>query len=128
MVPAGQHTPLLVPVVHMLQLDAQHCRLYRIQTAVRPNLLVVVALPAAMVAQASNMLRQFLVAGGDASAIAIGAQILRGIEAESRTFAQPAGLLVAPLRAEGLCRVFDDLNPVLKCDPAKLVHVGALPI
>ena len=87
---AGQHAPLLVPVVQVLQLHPQHRRLHGVQPAVPANLFVVVAATASMIAQPANMVGNAGIIGGDAAAIAVGAQILCGIEAEARRFPQRA--------------------------------------
>ena len=56
MIAAGNHAPLLVPVVDVLQLHAQHGRLHGIEPAVPANLFVVVAAIAAVIAQTANMI------------------------------------------------------------------------
>src|SRR5208283_4343329 len=55
-------------------------------------------------------------------------QVFCGIEAKSRGPAHRACLFVAPLRAKGLRRVFNDLNLMLMGHAVELVHVGALPV
>src|SRR5271166_851496 len=60
-VPGGNLTALEVPTVNVLQFDAQHCRLQRVEAAVPADLLMVVALTATMVAQPPDMVRQNLV-------------------------------------------------------------------
>src|ERR1035438_8304132 len=98
----SQHPARLVPVINVLQLHPKHSRLHGIEAAVPADLFVVIPLAASMIAQTPNVRRQFLVIGGDASAVAIGAQVLGGIKAESCGLAQRSCFLVAPLRAESL--------------------------
>src|SRR5664279_6537444 len=112
----------------MLQLHPKHSSLHGIEAAVPADLFVVVPLAASMVAQTPNVRRQFLVISGDASAIAIGAQVLGGIKAESCGLAQRSCFLIAPLRAESLRSILDKAGAVLLDDTVESVHVGALPV
>src|ERR1039458_1465512 len=105
----------------MLQLHPEHRRLHGIEAAVPANLLVVIPLAASVIAQAANVRRQFLVVGGDASAIAIGAQVLGGIKAESGSLAQRSRFLLAPFGAEGLRRIFDKAGVVLLGESERLM-------
>src|ERR1035438_9810782 len=124
----SQHPARLVPVINMLQLHPKHSRLHGIEAAVPADLFVVIPLAASMIAQTPNVRRQFLVIGGDASAIAIGAQVFGGIKTESRGLAQRSCFLVAPLCTESLRSILDKAGAVLLSDTVESVHVGALPV
>src|ERR1039458_5848478 len=111
----------------MLQFHPQHRRLHGIEAAVPADLFVVIPLAASVIAQTSNVRRQLLVVGGDASAIAIGAQVLGGIKAESGNLAECSCFLVAPFGAECLRRIFDKAGVVLLGEAGAPVAVVALP-
>src|ERR1035441_10826017 len=118
----------MVPLGNVLHLPPKHSRLHGIEAAVPADLFVVIPLAASMIAQMPNVRRQFLVIGGDASAIAIGAQVLGGIKTERRDLAQRSRFLIAPLRTECLRSILDKAGAVLLDDTVESVHVGALPV
>ena len=128
-VAAGEHAPLLVPVVEMLQLHPQHGRLHRIQPAVPSNLLVVIALSASVIPQTAHVVRDLLVIGGDASAIAVSAEVFRGIKAECRGLAQRPGFLAVSTVAPNACAASSTMaTSWCLASLPKRIHVGALAV
>src|ERR1019366_4116367 len=119
LIATSPHPAHLVPVVNMLQLHPQHRSLHGIEAAVPADLFVVIPLAATVIAQTANVRRQFLVISGDATALAIGAQVLGGIKAERGGLAECSRFLVAPFRAECLRSIFDKAGVILLGEAAE---------
>ena len=80
-----------------------------------------------VIAQHTQLRRQFVVIGRDHAAVAEAAQVLRRIEAEGTQRAQRTGPPAAILGADRLASVFDDGNAAGRGrDLPDLVHLGTL--
>src|SRR5207248_10936791 len=99
--------------------------LERVETAVPSDFLVVIALAAAVIAQQAKAVGKFIAVRGHASRVTIGAEVLRGIEAEGGQIPNRSSPAPPPGCSKGLGGVFDDGELRLLAEAEKLVHVGA---
>ena len=81
-----------------------------------------------MVAQQAHPFGDLRIVGGDRAGVAIGAEILAGVEAEARGIAQHADAPSIPGRAVRLGGIFDEYEIVARCQHRQGVHVGRLAI
>src|SRR5207248_9273888 len=80
---------------------------------------------AAVVAQQAKAVGKFIAVRGHASRVTIGAEVLRGIEAEGGQIANGSSPAPPPGCSKGLGGVFDDGELGFLAKAEKLVHVGA---
>src|SRR5947209_8863677 len=92
---------LCVPLLQQRHLHPQNRSLDGIQPAVGANFLVIIALPAAMIAQAAHTLRQLCVIGSQRTRITESTQIVCGIETECGCQPDRTSQLAVPGRAYG---------------------------
>ena len=77
--------------VDMLDLDPEYRSLHLIEPAVKPDLVMIVADPAAVVPEAHHVFRQTGVIGYDHAAVAVAAEVLAGEKTEAADIAERAG-------------------------------------
>ena len=117
-----------VPALQPFQLDAEHRSLDRIETAVVAFEVVKIFLRLPVIPDHAHLLRHLFVLRHDGPGFAEGSEVLAGIEAETASRAQRAGLPVFIGGAVGLAGVFDDDKLVLPGDLEDRVHVGRLAV
>ena len=108
----------------MLELDSQHRRLQRVESAVDALLEVDILLRRAVIAQRGDALGQCGVMGGDGTGIAECAEVFAGVKAPGHDVAAVADAPRAPGRAVGLCGIFHQAQTVSVADRAQRVEVG----
>src|SRR5439155_7335253 len=107
-VAAGHRLALFNPALDVWQLDAQDSCLQGIQTRVPAKILVMVLDFHAMNAKRGQTRGPIWVIGNNHAGVAVGAEVLAGVETETTESAQGAGAFVLVFRAEGLGRILDD--------------------
>src|SRR5215475_9578823 len=112
----------------MLQLHSQDCCLHGVEPPVPTNLLVKIALTATVIAQSAHVLCHGLVVGGSAAGIAVGTQVLGGIETESGGIAPRACTAALPCRSKRLRSIFDQRHPFRLAKFLKFPQVRALSV
>ena len=97
--------PVSGPIIEILQLDVQNSGLDSIEAAVEAEVLVVIFLVGAIIANTRASQAYRLIVGGDNPPVTIGAQIFPRIEAESRGPAQasgPTSVMLCPVCLAGI--------------------------
>ena len=108
--------PGLVPVVDVSELGLEHDGLDGIEAAVDALDLVDVLLERAVVGEQAGVPGEIVVVGDDGPAVAVGAEVLAGIEAERPGDAERPRLLALERREMGLGAILDEMEPVLVAD------------
>ena len=124
----GMRAARLGPRLEMAQLHAEHGALHAVHAVVEGAELVLVAHLLAPRAQEAQLLRPLGVVGHHRAALAVGAEILAGIEAEAAEVAHRAAPPPVVLGAVRLARVLDDGDALAPRDVENRVHVGRLAV
>ena len=127
-IPGGQAAALGVELLQVGQLDPQQPGLQFIQPAVGAHHLVLVAHPAAVVAEHPAPVGQVGVVGGDAAGVPEGPAALGGVKAETAHVPQAAHHPVMPVVAVALGAVLHHFQVVAAGNVHDLVHVAALAV
>ena len=83
-IPLGGRASLLVPAIESTELRVQHRRLKRVESRVEAHLGMVVLDVASVIAQTPHALGHVVTGGHHCASIAVGAQVLAGVEARAR--------------------------------------------
>ncbi len=124
----GDREPARVPSVETAQLHAQHRGLHRVEPAVVADdqMLRLDLLPE--IARDAHALGHVRVGGADRAAVAVGAEVLRRIEAERGDRAERPGAPAAMSRAVRLAPVFDEGEPASLGERGERVEIGDLAV
>src|SRR5437016_12868899 len=90
---SGVLAPGCVPLVEILELDAEDGGLQRIEPGICADDVVIILDPLAVVPQPADFLGDLIVVGGHQPAVPVRAKILAGIETESGRLPKPANPL-----------------------------------
>lgn len=111
-------------MVQIPQLHLQHGGLEGIEAGIDAHQFVIVAIVAAVETELGEEFGQGGVVGGDHAGVAVSAEILARIEAETTDGADGAAAAAFVFRANGLGGVFDNHGAVTAGDVEEGVHVG----
>jgi hypothetical protein len=81
-----------------------------------------------MVTEAADCCSQSWIVGNDGARIAIGPEVLAGIEAEASGVTPRSGFATIPRRSLCLCRILYDKQAALRGKVADRAYVGHVPI
>src|SRR6266850_2593029 len=127
-VPRRQRAAARGPRRQKRQARAERGGLQFVETRVDAGLLVMIAAGLAAVAQPTQPIGQRAVVGEDRTAVAEGAKVLRGVEAEGARGAEAAHRSSGGGREMRVTTVFDDGQVVARRDGRNRGHVGGLSV
>ena len=112
----------------MAQFDTEDRRLQAVQSAVDSLEFMVVLSYPSMIREHSGRTGPFRVVGDQCTCITIRAEVLSWVEAVAGDVCERRNRKALVLRAMGLRRIPDDLEPVLPCDRQDRIHIGRLAV
>src|SRR5438132_4954858 len=106
-VPLGMTSPQTVPLLNVGQFHSKHSSLDCIHAGVPAEFIMKITLRTAVISQTAHVSGEVFVPCGSQSRIAVGAQILCGVETERGGDSQRTGALFAPCGSDGLRGIFN---------------------
>ena len=116
----------LGPVIEMPELDPEDGCLERVQSFAVPDLVMLVLGHPTVVAELPDLPEQRRITG-HRPGVAVGAEVLAGVEAEAGQIADTAAGPVAIARPVRLCSVLDQAEPVAPADLPQRVQSAGRP-
>ena len=117
-----------VPLVEMTQLHVEHGGLNGVEPAVPSLDEMLVFLALSEIAQQPQPLCELGVVGDDRAAVAVGTEILAGIETETSDVTEAADAATVPARAVRLTRIFDHVESVPARELPDRIHRHGLTV
>ena len=114
--------------VDAAEFDFEDGGLEGVEAGVPADLVVVVPLTHAVSSKHLHALGEGWVGGGGHSGVAVGAEVLGGVEAEGGDVAEGTGWNAVPSGSEGLGGVLDELHAGVLRERLESVHIGALAV
>lgn len=127
-VSCGDGVPAIDPAIEMTQLDVEDGCLQPVQTAVTALEPMIVLIDAAVIRDHPAAQRELPIVRDDRPSVAVGAEILPGVEAEGTGVADGSDATTVDLRAMRLRAILDHLEIVFPGDRKQRVHVARVTV
>jgi hypothetical protein len=125
---ASMGAPGLSPFLNVRQLGSENSCLEPVHALAESNFFMLILGRAPVIAQLTHLCQQSFIVASHRACIAVSAQVLTRIKAETRQVANAATSLSIVLSRVRLCRVFDQPQVMALCDLAQRPHLCRLAI